>query len=51
MFPMLSHIATAVGPMGPCCDYLYETVRHLAALGIRDRRLEGMASKVRAQRE
>ena len=45
------HIATAVGPMGPCCDYLYETVRHLAALGIRDRRLEGMASKVRAQRE
>jgi len=44
------HIATAVGPMGPCCDYLFETVRHLAELGIRDRRLEAMAGRVRAQR-
>ena len=43
------HIATAVGPMGPCCDYLFETVEHLAALGIRDRRLEAMAGKVRAR--
>jgi len=44
------HIATAAGPMGPCCDYLFETVRHLAELGIRDRHLEAMAGKVRAQR-
>ena len=44
------HIATAAGPMGPCCDYLFETVRHLAELGIRDRRLEAMAGRVRAQR-
>jgi len=44
------HIATAAGPMGPCCDYLFETAKHLAALGIRDRRLEAMAAKVRAQR-
>jgi cation transport protein ChaC len=43
------HIATAVGPMGPCCDYLFETVEHLAALGIRDRHLEAMAGKVRAR--
>jgi cation transport protein ChaC len=41
------HIATAAGPMGPCCDYLFETVEHLAALGIRDRRLEAMAGRVR----
>jgi len=45
------HIATAVGPMGPCCDYLFETVEHLAALGIRDRCLEAMAGKVRARLE
>jgi len=44
------HIATAAGPMGPCCDYLFETVKHLAELGIRDRRLEAMAGRVRAQR-
>ena len=44
------HIATAAGPMGPCCEYLFETVTHLAALGIRDRGLEAMAGKVRAQR-
>lgn len=43
------HIATATGPMGPCCEYLFETVQHLADLGIRDRRLEAMASRVRAQ--
>jgi cation transport protein ChaC len=44
------HIATAAGPMGPCCDYLFETVRHLAALGIRDPGLEAMAGKVHARR-
>lgn len=43
------HIATAEGPMGACRDYLYETVRHLAELGIRDRRLEAMARRVRAR--
>ncbi len=37
--------------MGPCCDYLFETVEHLAALGSRDRRLEAMAGKVRARLE
>ena len=42
------HIATAEGPMGPCRDYLFETVAHLSELGIRDRRLEGVAARVRA---
>lgn len=42
------HIATATGPLGACRDYLFETVRHLTELGIRDRRLEAMADRVRA---
>ena len=45
------HIATAVGPMGACRDYLFQTVEHLAALGLRDRRLEAIAGKVRARRQ
>ncbi len=44
------HIATATGPMGPCRDYLFETVAHLAELGLQDRRLEAMAERVRAYR-
>lgn len=44
------HIATAAGPMGPCRDYLFETVEHLAELGIRDRRLEAVARRVRGYR-
>ena len=33
-------IATAEGFLGPCADYLINTVDHLAALGIHDRPLE-----------
>jgi glutathione-specific gamma-glutamylcyclotransferase len=33
-------IATAQGWLGPCADYLINTVDHLAALGIHDRPLE-----------
>lgn len=47
---IIRHVATATGPLGPCRDYLFETVEHLAELGIRDRRLEAMAGKVRALR-
>jgi len=43
------HIATASGPMGRCSEYLFETVRHLTELGIRDRHLEAMARKVQAR--
>jgi cation transport protein ChaC len=45
------HIATAAGPMGACRDYLFDTVEHLVELGIRDRRLEAMAARVRAYRK
>ncbi len=42
------YLATGAGPMGRCCDYLFETVAHLRQLGIRDRRLEALEAKVRA---
>ena len=41
-------LATGAGPMGRCCDYLFDTVAHLRQLGIRDRRLEALEAKVRA---
>jgi cation transport protein ChaC len=42
------YLATGAGPMGRCCDYLFDTVSHLRQLGIRDRRLEGLEARVRA---
>lgn len=42
------YLATGAGRMGRCCDYLFETVAHLRQLGIRDRRLEALETKVRA---
>lgn len=37
---MAARIGRACGSVGPCRDYLANTVEHLSALGIRDRRLE-----------
>jgi cation transport protein ChaC len=42
------YLATGAGPMGRCCDYLFDTVNHLRQLGIRDRRLEALEANVRA---
>ncbi len=42
------YLATGAGPMGRCCDYLFDTVAHLRQLGIRDRRLEALEVRVRA---
>jgi cation transport protein ChaC len=42
------YLATGAGPMGRCCDYLFDTVEHLRQLGIRDRRLEALEAKVRS---
>lgn len=36
----------AAGQAGPNRDYVMSTVEHLAALGIRDRRLEGVARRL-----
>jgi cation transport protein ChaC len=45
---MVRHLARASGPLGRCCDYLFDTVAHLRELGIRDRRLEALEHQVRA---
>jgi glutathione-specific gamma-glutamylcyclotransferase len=41
-------LASGTGPLGRCCDYLFDTVEHLRQLGIRDRRMEAFEAKVRA---
>jgi cation transport protein ChaC len=41
-------LATGAGPLGSCCDYLFDTVSHLEALGIRDKRMESLVERVRA---
>jgi cation transport protein ChaC len=43
-------IAGAAGFLGPCADYLINTVDHLAALGIHDRPLERLRARVLARR-
>jgi glutathione-specific gamma-glutamylcyclotransferase len=43
-------IATAEGWLGPCADYLINTVDHLAELGIHDRPLERLRARVLAVR-
>jgi cation transport protein ChaC len=40
-------LATAAGPLGPCCDYLFNTHRHLAELAIHDRQLGRLCAAVR----
>jgi cation transport protein ChaC len=42
-------IATAEGWLGPCADYLINTVDHLAGLGIHDRPLERLRARVLAR--
>jgi glutathione-specific gamma-glutamylcyclotransferase len=42
-------IATAQGWLGPCADYLINTVDHLAALGIHDRPLERLRARMLAR--
>ena len=41
-------LATGAGPLGRCCDYLFDTVDHLRQLGIRDHRLEALEAQVKA---
>lgn len=45
---MARYLARGEGPLGRCCDYLFGTVAHLRAMGIRDRRLEALEQRVRA---
>ncbi|MEJ0069341.1 MAG: gamma-glutamylcyclotransferase [Pseudomonadota bacterium] len=47
---MAASIAVATGQLGPCSDYLFNTVAHLAALGIHDRPLERLRDQVARHR-
>lgn len=42
-------IAVACGRLGPCADYLFNTHRHLAELGLPDRRLRRLTELVRRE--
>ena len=44
------YLANGAGLTGSCCEYLFDTTDHLHRLGIRDRRLEALAQKVRTLR-
>jgi cation transport protein ChaC len=45
---MARYLANGQGPLGRCCDYLFDTVSHLREMGIRDRRMEALERRVRA---
>lgn len=45
------YLASGAGPLGRCCDYLFQTVAHLRELGLRDSHLELLERRVRAQIE
>ena len=45
---MARYLARGEGPLGRCCDYLFDTVAHLRGLGIHDRRMEALARRVGA---
>lgn len=44
---IVTSIATACGPLGPCADYLFHTTAHLDELGIADRSLRRLCRAVR----
>ena len=44
---MAKYLASGAGPIGRCCDYLFDTVRHLREMGIRDRKMEALERRVR----
>jgi cation transport protein ChaC len=46
---VVTAVATARGPLGPCADYLYQTASHLEELGIIDRPLHRLCRAVRAR--
>jgi cation transport protein ChaC len=41
------YLANGAGPLGRCCDYLFQTVAHLRSLGLRDKHLELLERQVR----
>ena len=45
---MIHSIATATGPLGRNCDYLYQLIEHLDEIGFTDESMSDIANKVRA---
>jgi cation transport protein ChaC len=43
------YLANGKGPLGRCCDYLFDTVAHLRDLGLRDRHLDALEARVRVE--
>jgi cation transport protein ChaC len=43
---VIETIALAAGPVGPCSDYLFNTVAHLEAVGVADHRLRRLRDRV-----
>jgi len=44
---MVRHLATAIGPLGPNCEYLYDLVEHLELLSYPDPPMQHLARLVR----
>lgn len=44
---MVRHLATAIGPLGPNCEYLYDLVEHLELLAYEDPQMKRLADLVR----
>ena len=45
---LVRSLALAEGPIGKNCDYLFQLVEHLEALGYKDEEMTTLAEKVRA---
>jgi len=48
---LVRHIATASGPLGRNCDYLFQLTEHLHQLGFSDERMIDLEAKVRRYQE
>jgi cation transport protein ChaC len=46
---VVAAIAAAQGPLGACATYLFNTVQHLEELGVTDRRLSHLSTRVAAR--
>jgi cation transport protein ChaC len=51
MREIVESLATATGPLGEACDYLFKTVEGLAVLGINDKPLSQLSQLVKRRRE
>ena len=48
---IVHHVSGAAGKLGTCRDYLINTVHHLEAFGIHDRRMSRLLGRIEGQEE